>query len=153
MSRKIEGDNETTRFYRLAGPRPADPDECWIWPAWTSRDGYGKMKADAPGRTGGPTSKMAHRASYEIHVGPIPEGLSLDHVCRNSRCVNPRHLEPVTASDNMRRIDPDKCRAGHPRTPENTRITKDGHRVCRVCHRGWQRKHLEKKAAREALGG
>jgi hypothetical protein len=48
-------------------------------------------------------ARSAHRFYYEQHVGPIPEGLQLDHLCRNTRCVNPAHLEPVTGAENMRR--------------------------------------------------
>jgi hypothetical protein len=71
--------------------------ECWIWTGTTDRHGYGRVRPD--GRSTG-----AHRWSYEATVGPIPEGLELDHLCNNPPCVNPAHLEPVTHAENMRRM-------------------------------------------------
>ena len=75
-----------------------DPDTgCWNWQLFVSARGYG--------RSGGKdhSSSLAHRVVYERLVGPIPEGLQLDHLCRNPRCVNPAHLEPVTQNVNQRR--------------------------------------------------
>lgn len=74
-------------------------DACWPWTARLDRDGYGTLKMPT-GR-----SIRAHRFAYELLVGPIPEGLVIDHLCRNRRCVNPAHLEPVTAEENWRRGD------------------------------------------------
>lgn len=70
--------------------------KCWLWCGAESGNGYGKVSID--GRM-----KMAHRAIYEILVGPVPEGLVLDHLCRNRRCCNPGHMEPVTAQETTRR--------------------------------------------------
>lgn len=70
--------------------------ECWIWVGRMNRNGYGRLHHN--GKEG-----MAHRLSYEEHVGPIPEGLLLDHVCRTRCCVNPAHLDPVTHSVNTLR--------------------------------------------------
>ena len=71
---------------------------CWQWTGPTDQKGYGKVRI---GRYG--PQRMAHRASYEVAVGPIPDGLSLDHLCGNTGCINPDHLEPVTHVENCRR--------------------------------------------------
>jgi HNH endonuclease len=69
------------------------PDgDCWRWTGDVSVRGYGRIKRRA-----------AHRVSYELFVGPIPAGMTIDHLCFNTRCVNPAHLEPVTAEENLRR--------------------------------------------------
>lgn len=72
-------------------------DGCWIWQAHKSKAGYAKVKDDF-GR-----QAYAHRLTYELSHGPVPDGLQLDHLCRNTSCVNPEHLEAVTAKENVRR--------------------------------------------------
>lgn len=69
---------------------------CWIWVGRLNRNGYGRICL-------GGREPMAHRVSYELHVGPIPDGLVLDHLCRVRCCVNPFHLEPVTVQVNTLR--------------------------------------------------
>ena len=110
---------------------------CWWW----SRDkqGYGHFVIKSP------VYVMAHRWSYEYAYGPIPEGLVIDHLCRNESCVNPDHLEAVTAGENQRRGDTSRngyingniykthCLNGHEFTSENTYLSQ-GHRKCRTCH-------------------
>lgn len=86
----------THAAWRRIRSTPVDPDTgCWIWTGATSV-GYGRIRVD--GRL-----DMAHRVSYQLFVGQIPEGLDLDHLCMNRRCCNPSHLEPVTRAENMRR--------------------------------------------------
>ncbi len=71
-------------------------DTCWLWTGSLNSAGYG-------GFSTGPTRDLAHRWAYAHEVGPIPEGLDLDHLCRVKRCVNPAHLEAVTRAENLRR--------------------------------------------------
>lgn len=71
---------------------------CWEWTAAIQSSGYGSFGYGGKGKT-----VLAHRWSYEHHVGPISTGLTIDHLCHNTRCVNPKHLEPVTLAENNRR--------------------------------------------------
>jgi hypothetical protein len=82
--------------------RPVDRGfntECWEWQGGSTPQGYGRTKGDH--------GKLvpAHRYFYELHIGPIPEGLVIDHLCKNPPCVNPDHLETVTVTENNRRGD------------------------------------------------
>jgi hypothetical protein len=72
--------------------------ECWQFTGNKTLGNHGYGVVSVAG-----TSRVAHRVTYEHYVGPVPVGLQLDHLCRNQACVNPDHLEPVTASENVRR--------------------------------------------------
>lgn len=108
---------------------------CWEFDNLTPT-GYGYFVIDKV-----PTA--AHRWSYEYLVSPIPDGLDLDHLCRNRACVNPWHVEPVTPRVNILRgiSDPavnarkTECLRGHPFDDTNTYLTPDGRRMCRACQR------------------
>lgn len=122
-------------------------ETCWLWKAGTGTHGYGTF-ADA-----GRKPVLAHRFAYEAFVGPIPDGLTIDHLCHTPLCVNPDHLEPVTQQENCRRAKArlTHCPQGHPYDEANTWISKSGHRQCRTCNRDRQRALREAAlAAREA---
>lgn len=123
---------------------------CWLWTGNINSQGYGLILPN-----GSNQRLRAHRAMYELLVGPIPEGLTLDHLCHSAdascvggsscqhrRCVNPAHLEPVTRGENVRRGAPPKrthCPKGHPYDEANTYRRKSGGRVCRTCGRSARR--------------
>lgn len=101
-----------------------------------------------------------HRLAYELYVGSIPAGMHLDHLCRNRRCVNPEHLEPVTALENMWRspithATKAACPRGHEYSEDNTYRHK-GRRYCRTCQtarrRAWQAMTPDEREARKAAG-
>jgi hypothetical protein len=104
---------------------------------------------------------VAHKFAYETLVGLVPQGLELDHLCRNTSCVNPDHLEPITHEENMRRGHSrlamniyrrtKTCVDGHDTSQDDqVFITKSGRRTCKKCAARRQREYLDrKKAARE----
>lgn len=128
------------------GPIPEYRPElgpCWRWRFGRSKAGYGTYRLRG-------LTEYAHRISYELLIGPIPAGLTLDHLCRVRHCVNPAHLEAVSIQVNVsRRIDINKshCVHGHPYTPENAYVSPRGMRQCRACIR---RRSAEYKARKQA---
>lgn len=135
----------------------SDPYRCWLWTAASAgRPGakYGRFFAGERSAGGHPRAAQAHRVAYELLVGPIPEGLEIDHLCRNTLCVNPDHLEPVSNLENQRRgfspmQDQRKqthCKRNHPFNEKNT-YHWHGMRRCRVCQAEDTRRHREKKRA------
>lgn len=140
---------------------------CLEWQGARDR-GYGKFKTDGK-------NYRVHRLMYELLTGaPLPEGLSLDHLCRHKACSNPAHLEPVTHAVNMSRavwrsrlpgaaslpvVPPPPhhpaprthCRNGHPYLPDNVHVSRDGSRRCVICMReAWRRKNLRLANLRRA---
>lgn len=117
---------------------------CWLWLGSLNKYGYGQFLFNNK-------TLKAHRFSYEYHIGPIPDGLVIDHLCRVPECVNPNHLEAVTQQENVQRGigNPNKnkthCKNGHEFTDENTYVDKNGSRYCRECKREWSKKYREKK--------
>lgn len=115
-------------------------EACWNWTACLDPQGYGRYNHNRK-------TKLSHRLAYEEIVGPIPDGLHLDHLCKNRRCLNPEHLEPVTPQENLRRSSVLEAKAaithcphGHEYTAENTHINTNGARSCRACRRGHVRR-------------
>jgi hypothetical protein len=130
---------------------PEDPDGCWEWIGAKWKRGYGKFTL--------PVSQKrvpAHRWGYEQLVGPVAPNLDMDHLCRNPSCVNPKHLEPVTHVENMRRgvaglkssareAGKIRCIHGHPFDELNTYWRADGGRNCRACGRAVAARRREKR--------
>lgn len=123
---------------------------CWVWTGGVGGSGYGAMNFrdwESKDRYMGP----AHIWAYNHYVGPVPEGLQIDHQCRNRLCCNPAHLEPVTPKENMRRVFQHKktCAQGHPWIPENIWKHKGGGNYCKICskerHKEWLRVRREHK--------
>lgn len=145
----------TSRLGHIQKPAPLrfwakvrfDADGCWRWTAHCI-SGYGAFHLSHAQRT-----IMAHRYAYELLVGPIPDGLQLDHLCRVRSCVNPTHLEPVTVLENVRRglkvALHTHCKHGHEMTPENTaerrRVNGALYRICRTCDRARHRRDRRRK--------
>lgn len=102
---------------------------CWEWTAAANSRGYGQWGVDG-------VSRSTHRVAYELLVGPIPHELQIDHLCRNKRCCNPAHLEPVSAKTNNSRrpgVNKSHCVHGHALTPENTITKRAGNSIIRNC--------------------
>ncbi len=136
---------EAERFWRKVEKTAT----CWNWTGAILRSGYGHF-----GLQGRPKLILAHRWAYQQVNGPIPVGLTLDHACRNRRCVNPSHLEAVPHRTNvLRGIGPTaqnarkkRCKRGHLLQGDNLKVYKDGRRECRQCTRDirialWRRKY------------
>ena len=115
---------------------------CWEWRSSRTTRGYGRFKM---GPRGAPRAISAHRVAWVLKHGPVPDGLELDHICRNHACVRPSHLEPVTHAENVRRglvaeVSGRRarmrthCKRGHPFDVANTYMAPLG-RSCRACHR------------------
>ena len=120
---------------------------CIMWTGRVDRDGYGFFSREWEGRA---TTVRTHRAAYEEQFGPIPNGMQIDHLCRNRRCCNPLHLEAVSPQGNtIRGASPSAhnamathCCRGHEFSVSNTRIDPaSGARMCRQCDRDrWHRR-------------
>jgi hypothetical protein len=131
------------------GPIPEhrpDLGPCWLWLSVKTENGYGRFKLNG---------KMvpAYRVAYELLAGPIPQGLTLDHLCRVPACVRPSHLEPVTTRENIlrgvgvtaRNAIKTHCANGHLFDEANTYIDAKGARVCRTCIREAQRRYKARR--------
>ena len=127
------------RFWAKVDKIDAAPDACWQW-LGTKSDGYGRFSI-------GSKRIYAHRFAYELLIGPIPDGLTLDHLCRNRACVKPQHVEPVPMRTNIlrgngrsaRNAVKAHCPQGHPYSGSNLYIWSKW-RYCLTC--GSERKKL-----------
>lgn len=144
--RRTRPENPTASDRFWAKVQMAGALECWEWTA-TRLHGYGQFWA--AGRL-----VLAHRWSYEFLIEAIPEGLHIDHLCRNRACVNPWHLEPVTQRVNTQRASSlvTTCKWGHEFTPENTILRKpragcNPSRACRTCTNARRRRAREAQKA------
>lgn len=128
---EVRSGDPTTRFWSAIHKT----ESCWLWTAARSTAGYGRVQWK--GRL-----QQAHRVAYEMAYGPIPDGLDLDHLCRNRACVRPTHLDPVTRQVNLLRgetvpaalVSRTECRHGHKFTPENTYMWRNA-RYCVTCRK------------------
>ena len=133
-----------------------DQGDCWEWiGAKQPNVGYGRFNVS------GNFVAMAHRWAYETMISEIPEGLVIDHLCRNAGCVNPYHLEPVPQRENVRRGNAGAAlaarrraithcaRAGHELAGSNLYVDRRGRRSCRECARVGDRERKRRKRQAE----
>ncbi len=109
---------------------------CWEWTMSLGSHGYGQIGWGSKGSDRGATT--AHRVAWEASQGKIPEGMTVDHLCRNRKCINPAHLRLLTNLENARDNGMSRkthCPAGHPYVGENLYVGKTGGRRCRQCAR------------------
>lgn len=130
--------------YDFLAMHTVQPDGCWYFTGKRNPKGYGLA-----GMHG-----SAHRYYYKQLVGPIPEGLTIDHLCKVTYCVNPAPMEPVTVEENTRRAraakrDRTHCPYGHELTEDNTyTYPVTGSRECKICRRRYVRECKARKRAR-----
>lgn len=123
-------------------------ERCWLWTGPVTREGYAKISV-------GGKMRLAHRIAYEAIVGPIPKGMVCDHLCCVRRCVNPRHVEPVSAAENVHRgrsfaaqlARKTRCKRGHPLEGPNLLPSglRQRKRRCRTCTQMWAKAQRKRR--------
>lgn len=140
VAQRLDGNHK--RFWSFVDKTSSD---CWIWTGRLYHHGYGVFKFNKK-------NFVAHRVSWELVNGEIPADLQLDHLCKQRNCVNPEHLEPVTAHENKRRTRRSQCRRGHPFTKENILILRckgKTRRACKACDSIYR--HSENRKTKQAV--
>jgi hypothetical protein len=137
-------------------------DECWLWTASLDGKGYGQFWTGLFG-----SCSRAHRVSYVFARGPIPEGMSLHHLCEVKHCVNPDHLQVCTHQENMTtgkwgvkqlprcaawQLAKTHCPQGHPLSGENALKLTGNRKQCKICLRAAQKEHMRRKRAEDPEG-
>jgi hypothetical protein len=130
-------------------PHVRKTETCWYWTGAVKNNGYGEVEIQGEDR-----QLAVHRVTYEMAKGRIPDGMVIDHLCRNTVCVNPDHMEVVTNTENLRRgngfngVNARKthCIRGHPLSGDNVYIWLKNGRECRGCkackrERYWRKKN------------
>lgn len=123
---------------------------CWDWQLRLDKRGYGRINHS------GKSGAAAHRVSYELHIGPIAEGMTVDHMCFNTACVNPQHLQLLSLSENAGRRRAgfsSHCPSGHAFNEENTYTkppaVKRSRRGCRKCNLAAATRYRQRRQERQ----
>ena len=131
-------DRLTLRFWSKV--QKAGKDECWLWTASVAGKGYGQIKLPQTRR-----QMYAHRLSYELHNGPVPEGMMVLHKCDTPRCVNPSHLFLGMGADNLADMASKKRHLYGERNTEHRLKEATVHSGFDLSERGWSQHRIAKK--------